>query len=220
MKTIRILLADDHVLIREGLSRLIGAEADMEVVSEASNGFEVLELVRGHRPDVIVMDLSMPGMDGLEATKRLKPVESGIKVVVLTVEDEEVYLRKLIQAGASGYVLKRSASEVLIEAIRTVATGGCYYDAKLTGKALAAQIGAANPPNQTSRQMLSRREKEVLILLAWGHSSKEIAARLDLSPKTVETYKVRIGDKLGLRSRTEFVRYALHQKWLNDTVRS
>ncbi len=216
MKPIRVLLADDHKLVRAGLLLLLNAQADLEVVGEAGNGKEALAQTRERRPDVVVMDLTMPDMNGLQATERLKAEHPEVKVVALTVHEDESYLRQLCQAGAAGYVLKRSAGEELIQAIRTVATGGLYYDATLANRALAHQMADAPSGPEPRAANLSEREKEVLVLLAWGHSNKEIAARLGLSVKTVETYKARIGEKLALRSRTQMVRYALRQGWLSD----
>jgi DNA-binding NarL/FixJ family response regulator len=217
MKKLRILLADDHKIVREGLRLLINSQPDMQVIGEAANGKEVLVKARDLKPDVVVMDLSMPELNGLQAAERLNAEHPGIKVVALTAHEDESYLRQLCKVGAAGYVLKRSAGDELVKAIGTVAKGGVYYEASLASKALAKQ-GAGSPVKGESRASdLSEREKEVLIMLAWGYSNKEIAGRLKLSVKTVETYKLRIGEKLGLRSRTEMVQYALRQGWLNET---
>jgi DNA-binding NarL/FixJ family response regulator len=218
MKTLQVLLADDHKMVREGLRLLIDSQPDMHVVGEAANGREVLVQARELKPDVIVMDLSMPELNGLQATERLRSEAPEIKVVAITANEDESYLRQLAKVGAAGYVLKRSAGDELVKAITTVAAGGVYFEATLASKALARQMGA--PPTKTRGKAqtadLSDREKEVLVLLAWGYSNKEIAAQLTLSVKTVETYKVRTGEKLGLRSRTEMVQYALRQGWLNE----
>lgn len=215
MKKLRILLADDHKMVREGLRLLIDSQPDMRVVGEAANGREVVQLARELKPDVVVMDLSMPELNGLQATERLKAESPEIKVVGLTANEDESYLRQLCKAGAVGYVLKRSAGDELVKAIGTVAGGGVYFEATLASKALAKQMSGGK--GDTGAVELSEREQEVLVMLAWGYSNKEIAAKLNLSVKTVETYKVRIGEKLGFRSRTEMVQYALRQGWLNET---
>jgi DNA-binding NarL/FixJ family response regulator len=218
MKKLRILLADDHKIVREGLQLLIDGQPDMKVVGEAGTGKEVIRAARELDPDVVVMDLSMPEMNGLQATQALKAEKPGMNVIALTVHEDETYLLQLCKAGAAGYVLKRSAGDDLIQAIRTVAGGGRHYDASLAGKALAGQVSQGSLATSSDRHDLSPREKQVLVNLAWGHSNKEIAAELELSIKTVETYKVRISEKLGLRSRTEMVQYALRQGWLDETA--
>jgi DNA-binding NarL/FixJ family response regulator len=156
-------------------------------------------------------------LNGLQATERLKAEWPETKVVALTAHEDESYLRQLCKVGAVGYVLKRSAGDELIKAIGTVAKGGVYFEATLANKALARQITGAPIKGESHASELSEREKEVLIMLAWGYSNKEIAGKLALSVKTVETYKLRIGEKLGLRSRTQMVQYALRQGWLNET---
>lgn len=220
MKKLRILLADDHKIVRDGLSLLINSQPDMRVVGEAANGKEVLLKARELKPDVVVMDLSMPELNGLQATQRLKAERPESKVVALTAHEDESYLTQLCKAGAAGYVLKRSAGDELVQAIATVAKGGVHFDATLASRALARQ-NPASPAGEPGRAgELSDREKEVLIRLAWGYSNKEIAAELDLSVKTVETYKARVGEKVGLRSRAEMVRFALRQGWLNESSTS
>lgn len=216
MKKLRILLADDHKMLRDGLRLLIDSQPDMQVIGEAANGREALQKARDLKPDLVVMDLSMPELNGLQATQLLKAEWPELKVVALTAHEDEGYLSQLCQAGAAGYVLKRSAGEELIQALHAVAKGGVHFEAALASKALARQMSGAAAHRGAHAAELSDREKEVLILLAWGYSNKEIAAELGLSVKTVETYKMRIGEKLGLRSRTEMVQYALRQGWLND----
>ena len=218
MKKLRILLADDHKMVRDGLRLLIDSQRDMRVVGESGNGKQALQQARDLKPNVVVMDLSMPELNGLQATERLKAERSASKVVALTVHEDASYLLQLCKAGAVGYVLKRSAGDDLIHAIRTVAGGGLHFDPTLASKALTGQRREA--PGKAGSQIsdLSEREKEVLILLAWGYSNKEIAGDLELSVKTVETYRVRINEKLSLRSRTEIVQYALRQGWLNEAA--
>ena len=217
MKKLRILLADDHKIVREGLRTLINSQPDMQVVGEAANGKEVLVKARELKPDVVVMDLSMPELNGLQATERLKIERPEMKVVALTAHEDEGYLRQLCKVGAAGYVLKRSAGDELVKAISEVAKGGVHYEASLASKALAKQAAGSPVKGESHTSDLSEREKEVLVMLAWGYSNKEIAGQFKLSVKTVETYKLRIGEKLGLRSRTKMVQYALRQGWLNET---
>jgi two-component system response regulator NreC len=217
MKKLRILLADDHKIVRDGLRLLIDSQPDMRVVGEAANGKEALQRAREIRPDVVVMDLSMPELNGLQATERMKAEFPDIKVVALTANEDESYLRQLCKAGAVGYVLKRSAGDELVKAIGIVARGGVHFEPSLASQALARQMTASPARMASGAADLSDREKEVVVLLAWGYSNKEIAGELSLSVKTVETYKVRIGEKLGLRSRTGMVQYALRQGWLNET---
>ncbi len=212
---LRILLADDHKIVRDGLRLLIDAHPGMSVVGEASNGQEALEQVRRLRPDVVVMDLSMPELTGLQATEKIRAEFPGLRIIALTAHEDESYLSQLCKAGAAGYVLKRSAGEELLQAISTVAAGGVHFEATLASRLLARQ--AAPPVPEAPAHELSPREKEVLLRLAWGYSNKEIASELNLSVKTVETYKVRVADKLGLRSRTEMVQFALRQGWLKES---
>lgn len=214
MKKLRILLADDHKMVRDGLRLLLDGQPGLRVVGEAANGREAVQKARELNPDVVVMDLSMPELNGLQAAERLKAELPGIKVVAMTANEDESYLRQLVKVGAVGYVLKRSAGDELVKAIGAVARGGVYFEATLASKALAKQMAGGN--GAAGAVELSKREKEVLVMLAWGYSNKEIAAQLALSVKTVETYKVRIGEKLGLRSRTQMVQHALRQGWLNE----
>jgi DNA-binding NarL/FixJ family response regulator len=216
MKKLRILLADDHKVVRDGLRLLIDGQRDMRVVGEAGDGKEALQQARALKPDVVVMDLSMPELTGLQATERLKAERPEVKVVALTVHEDPSYLLQLCRAGAAGYVLKRSAGDDLIRAIRAVAAGGLHFDPTLASKALTGRAGDSAAKGGLHAGDLSEREKEVLILLAWGYSNKEIAGDLSLSIKTVETYRVRIAEKLSLRSRTEMVQYALRKGWLNE----
>ena len=211
MKKLRILLADDHKIIRDGLKLLVNDQPDMHVVGEAGNGREVLEKARELKPNVVVMDLSMPELNGLQATTRLKEERPEIKVVALTVHEDESYLRQLCQAGAAGYVLKRSAGDELIQAIRTVAKGGLFFDATLANKALAGQRAPATAVGEPRAAELSEREKDVLIQLAWGFSNKEIAASLSLVEGTVKVHLTNILSKLRVSDRTQAVLAAMKQ---------
>jgi two-component system response regulator NreC len=206
---IRVLLVDDHAVLRAGLEALLGLEPDLEVVGKASTGEEGVERVHAVRPDVVVMDLGMPGMGGLEATRQIAASETGARVLVLTSHAEEEYLLPVLEAGGSGYVKKTSADEDLISAIRIVARGEVFlYPAAtkllLNGFRKAEARGDASPLEE-----LSDREREVLQLTAEGYSSVETGKRLFLSPKTVDTYRSRLMQKLGLAHRSDLVRFAL-----------
>ena len=211
MTKLRIVLADDHAVVREGMKTLISAQADMEVVGEAADGPSTVALVEKLDPDIVVVDVSMPGLNGAEVTKSLKESRPDRKVLALTVHEDRGYLRLLMGAGASGYVLKRAAADELIRAIRTVADGGTYLDPVVTGSVVAGYIGHPNG----QKADLSEREVEVVKFIAQGYSNKEIASQLELSVKTVETYKMRSLEKLGIRSRVGLVKYAAQQGWLN-----
>jgi DNA-binding NarL/FixJ family response regulator len=211
---LRVFLADDHAVVREGLKALVNAQPGMEVSGEAADGRTACQLVQELKPDVVVLDVSMPEMTGAQAAEHLRKTCPGVKVLALTVHEDKGYLRQLLQAGASGYVLKRAAAEELVHAIRTVAAGGVYLDPALAGKVVGSFVRP--PAGKGVGGDLSEREAEVARLIAAGHSNKEIAARLALSVKTVETYKARSMEKLGLSSRADLVRYAVQQGWLQD----
>lgn len=216
MKKLRLLLADDHAVIREGLKLLVNAQPDMEVIGEAGDGHEAWQRAKELQPDVVVMDISMPECNGAQATEHLASACPEIKVLALTLYEDEEYLRQLLQAGASGYVLKRAAAEDLTQAIRTVAAGGVYLDPRMAGKVVGGYIGKPSPEDEPRRGDLSERETEVLCLIAQGYSNKETAAKLHISVKTVETYKTRLMEKLKFHSRVDLVRYALQQGWLRE----
>ena len=216
MAKLRVFLADDHNIVRAGLKALVNAQEDMEVVGEAADGQAACDLALQVAPDVVVMDVSMPVLNGAMATARLRRARPGLRVVALTVHEDRTYLKQLLEAGASGYVLKRAVADDLIRAIRTVAAGGTYLDPAVAGKVVGGFVHGQQSPGDPRGNALSDREEEVLRLIAGGHTNKEIAARLDLSVKTVETYKTRSMEKLGLGSRAEIVRYAVIQGWLAD----
>ena len=216
-EAIRILLADDHAMLRSGLRALLEAEDDLEVVGEAGTGEEAVEMAEGLHPDVVVMDRSMPGIGGLEATRRIASPspsqgseEPATRVLVLTMHAEEEHLLPVLDAGGSGYVNKRSADEELIEAIRTVARGDVflYPDA---AKLLLQGFRGKPTDEEDPLTRLSERELEVLGFTAEGFSAAEIGKKLSISPKTVDTYRSRIMEKLGLHHRSELVRFALQQ---------
>ena len=216
MSKLRVFLADDHAVVREGLRSLLNAQTDMEVIGEAADGQAAVDAAAELRPDVIVMDISMPKMGGAEATKLLKGLCPDAKIVALTVHEDRTYLRQLLESGVSGYVLKRAAAEELVHAVRTIAAGGVYLDPTLAGKVVGGFVKKSNARGIADTRDLSEREEEVFRMIAKGASNKEIAALLDISTKTVETYKSRSMEKLGLSSRTDIVRYALQQGWLAD----
>lgn len=217
MNKLRILLAEDHETIRDGLKLLVGSQPDMEVVGEADNGRVAVQLAQQLLPDVAVMDVSMPELNGLQATKKLKRQCPQVKVLALTRHTDGGYLQQLLQAGASGYVLKQSKSAELLRAIRAVAAGQTYLDPALTGKVIDSFIGRRGLRGASAETKLTDREAEILRLIAVGYINKEVAARLSLSVKTVETHKARGMEKLGMKSRVDLVRYAMLQGWLQDT---
>lgn len=212
---LRILLADDHVVVRQGLKLVIEGQKDMVVVSEAGDGASAIQQAQELKPDVVIMDISMPGMNGLVATRTLKRVLPNCVVVTLTRHGDDAYLQELMRAGASAYVLKQSAPLELITAIRTCASGGQYLDSALTARVTGFLGRDGRKPNSPGVTP-SERESEVLRLIAAGYSNKEIATRLTLSVKTVEAHKANAMRKLGLNGRIDIVKYAILQGWLKD----
>jgi two-component system, NarL family, response regulator NreC len=200
---IRIVLADDHAVVRSALRMLLDAEADFEVVAEAGDVESALRYVRGHKPDVLILDLNMPGGSGLGAIPGVAEVSSATRVVVLTMQDEPAFAREALQAGALGYVLKEAADDQLVEAVRRAAAGETYLQPEL-GARLAAE--PSGPPDD-----LTDREVEVLRLIALGHTNAEIAGQLYLSVRTIESHRAHIQQKLRLTTRSELVRYALER---------
>lgn len=216
MVALRILLADDHVVVREGLKSLINAQTGMTVVGEAVDGLTACQEAKRLRPDLVVMDVSMPKLTGSQATERLAKECPQVKVLALTVHEDKGYIRQLLAAGAAGYVLKRAAAAELIHAIRVVAGGGIYLDPTMAGKVVGGFVHRGSSDHDSHSAALSEREAEVGRLTAAGYSNKEVAARLELSVKTIETYRARAMEKLGLQSRADLVRYAVQQGWLQD----
>ena len=215
MNKLNVLLADDHEMLLEGLKVLINSQPDMQVVAEATSGTMAVEKAKQCKPDVVVMDISMPDGNGLKATHVFKQMLPQTRILVLTRHDEPVYMRQLLQAGVHGYMVKRAAANSLVAAIRTVAGGGVYVDPSLADRVVEGFVGR-NATNRLQEVKLSEREGEVLRLTAWGHSNKEIAAALRVGVKTIETYKARVMSKLGLQSRAEIVRYAVRQGWMDE----
>ena len=214
-EVVRVLLVDDHAVVREGLKALINSQTDMTVVGEAEDGVQAIEAAQRLQPNVLVMDLSMPNMGGAEATLSVREKCPEVKVLALTVHAERSYLRQLLSAGASGYVLKRAASEELVRAVRAVAAGGVYIDPTVAGAIVEEYLEGA-PETGPAASALSEREHDVLVRIARGYTNKEIAADLELSVKTVETYKARVAEKLGLRTRVDIVRWASRNGLLTE----
>ena len=217
MNKLRIILAEDHETIRDGLKLLVNARSDMEVIGEADNGRKALQLADEFSPDVVVMDISMPELNGLQATKKLKDKCPKVRVLILTRHTEPGYLQELLQAGASGYVLKQSKSEELIRAILAVAAGQTYLDPAVTERAVTQLRESGQDTRKVPNANLTAREADVLRLIALGYVNKEVAARLNLSVKTVEAHKSNAMNKMGMKSRVDIVRYAVLQDWLQDT---
>ncbi|MBK8464771.1 MAG: response regulator transcription factor [Chloracidobacterium sp.] len=215
-KIIRILLAEDHQTVREGVKLLVNAQPDMEVVGEAGDGEIAIKEAERLAPDIIVMDVSMPTLNGLKATKRLRRQNPDIKILTLTRHTDDGYLQQLIGAGANGYVLKQSAPTELINAIRTVAAGNSYLDPALTRKVMGGYVNRATSLRGENKGDLTDRENEVLKLISFGYSNKEVAEWLGLSVKTIESHKTNAMKKLGISSRIDIVRYAILQDWLQD----
>ena len=213
---LRILIADDHEMVREGLKALLNAEPDMEVVAEAGDGESALAQARLAKPHLVLMDVSMPGMNGLEATAALTECCPEVKVLAVSRHRGRGYVQQLLSAGASGYVLKQSSSEEILRAVRAIAHGATYVDGAVS-QDVFTPLGLGPERSRGSTESgLSAREEEILRLVAWGYSNKEIAARLELSVKTVESHKTNASTKLGLNSRVDVVRLALLRGWLRE----
>jgi len=211
---IRVLLADDHAVLRSGLRALLNLEPDFEVVGEASTGREAVELAQKLKPDVIVMDITMPEMDGMQAAEEIQRLGLPSRLVMLTVHAEEDYLFQALRLGASGYVLKSSADTDLMEAIRSAHHGDVFLYPSAVKKLLCEYLKGGKEPRQ-EYDILAAREKEVLKLTAEGYTNHEIAERLVISTKTVDTYRQRIMEKLRLHHRSDLVRYALRRGLLS-----
>ena len=210
---LRVLVADDHPVVLAGIRALLDRNPGIEIIGEAHDGRTALQMAIELQPSILVLDFSMPDLNGVEVTKRLLAERPHSKVIVLTVHEDRSYLRKLIEVGAVGYVLKRSAADDLLRAIQAVAAGGVYLDPSIAGHAIDRTPNRLKEATN-GRAELSEREVEVLRLTAVGHSNKAIANILRISVKSVETYKARAMDKLGFRSRVELVGYAVEKGWL------
>ena len=217
-KKLRIVLAEDHQTVREGIKLLVDAQPDMEVIGEAGDGEAAVALAAKLDPDIVLMDISMPVLNGLKATKKLRALKPHVKILTLTRHTDDGYLRQLISAGANGYVLKQSAPAELINAIRSVGEGNSFLDPSLTQKVMGGYVSKVESlRGEGGRGDVSTRESEVLRLIALGYSNKEIATRLDLSVKTIEAHKANAMRKLGISGRIDIVRYAILQGWMQDT---
>lgn len=204
-KKIRILLADDHRMVRQGFKLILQGEDDMAVIGETGNGREAVAMAQSLKPDVVVMDVTMPELNGIEATRRIRETEPFVRVLALSVHRDGVYVREIVRAGAEGYILKESADSELIAAVRAVAQGNSYLSPEVAGAVLKDyRKHATNPVD-----LLSSREREVLQLIAEGKTNKEIANKLNLSVYTVDGHRTRIMEKLGLHSAGELVRFAI-----------
>ncbi len=215
---IRVVLADDHAVVRAGLKAVLGTAKDIDVVGEAKDGREAIGLVDRFNPDVVVMDLSMAGMDGSAATKEIVAKGGPTRVLILTMHSEEDYLVTLLEAGASGYLVKSAADRELVDAVRAVAKGDVYVR-PMAARVLARGLTRKDPQrvDRERFEKLTERERDVLRLTAQGYSAPEIGERLFISPKTVDTYKQRINEKLGLSHRADYVQFALRLGLLAQT---
>lgn len=208
MTPIRLVLVDDHQIVRAGLRMLFAAEPDMEIVGEVDNGADAIRMVQELQPDVVIMDVAMPGMNGIEATRRIKEVTPYTAVLALTMHEDEEYFFEMLNAGASGYIPKRAAPDDLVAAIRAVAQGNVFLHATLA-RFLMRDVLQREEPTAGDDDGLTARELEVLTLIAEGLTSREIAQQLVISPKTVDRHRENIMAKLNLHSRAELVRYAV-----------
>ncbi len=202
-----ILIADDHAIVRAGLRALIKAEPGLDLVGEAAGGYEAIELVEQTHPEVVVLDLSMPDLDGISVTRSIKPNFPNLHILILTLHEDEALLKEAIKAGAEGYILKRAAESELVSAIRTILRGNLYVDPSMVKVLLGEPIKtiAEQPPPV---EALTPREKEILKMIVEGYTNRQIGEQLSISIRTVEGHRANISEKLGLHSRVEFVRYA------------
>jgi DNA-binding NarL/FixJ family response regulator len=212
-----VILADDHPIVLAGIKALVALAPDIEVIGEATNGAEALTMINTLQPDVVVLDMSMPELNGVVVARRLYEAGSSCKIIALTVHEEPAYLRQLLEVGMGGYVLKRSAAEELVRAIHVVYRGGTHFDPRIAGLVAENTVRRSQSMTSANTAILTQRENDVLRMTALGHSQKAIAASLALSIKTVDTYKLRAMEKLSFRSRVDLVRYAFDQGWLSGS---
>jgi two-component system response regulator NreC len=205
--TIKILLVDDHTLVRQGLKLILSAHSDLEVIGEAANGREAVELSQKLKPDVVLMDVAMPELNGIEATKRMVEANSRVRVLVLSMHKEPVYVREILRAGARGYILKDAIDTELLSAVRSVARGDGYVSPAVSG----ALLGDYRQNVTSPLDLLSGRERQVLQLIAEGKTNKEIATHLNLSVYTIDSHRGKVMEKLNLHSTGELVRFAMKQ---------
>ncbi len=217
MNKLRILIAEDHEIVRSGLKLTIESQSDMEVVGEAGDGREAIRLAEELKPDIVVMDVSMPVLNGLLASAKLVRTMPEIKILTLTRHTDEAYLQELLQAGVCGYILKQSAADDLIRAIRSIAKGDKYLDPAIAGKIFDSYTETRDKMRgEVHSVKLTARESETLRLIALGYSNKEIAEQFDLSVKTVESHKANAQQKLNISSRREIISYAILQGWMRE----
>jgi two-component system response regulator NreC len=214
---VRVLLADDHQVVRKGLRMLVDGQPDMECVGEASDGRQAVAGVRDTLPDVAVLDVSMPRLNGLEAAELIRAEFPAVRVLALTRHADDAFLLRLLKAGVAGYVLKQSSADVMLAGIRAVAEGGSFLDPAVMGTVMGTFARDLTRTGAPATVDVTEREREVLRLIAWGYSNKEIAGKLDISVKTVEAHKANAMRKLNMRGRVDIVQYALLQGWLRNS---
>jgi two-component system invasion response regulator UvrY len=205
---IKILVVDDHTLVRDGLCRLLDGESDMEVVGQAGSGHKAVELSRDRKPDVVLLDYSLPDLDGLETTRQIVGLQLGIRILILTMYANEEYATRLIRAGAAGFLVKAASTDELLGAIRKVARKGVYVSPSIMEK-MVSRMGQS--PEDAPESVLSDREMQVLLRLAKGSTTREVSGSLNLSVSTVETYRSRILEKLNLRNNSDLTRFAIRR---------
>jgi len=209
---IRILVVDDHTLVREGLCRLLDSEEGFEVVGQTGSGHEAVRLCNELKPNVVLLDYKLPDIDGLETTEQIMSMKTGARILILTMYANEEYAIRLIRAGAAGFIVKGASTDELLEAIRKVSNRGTYVSPSILEK-MAVRVG--QPQGETPESVLSNREMQVLLRLAWGATSREVSDELSLSLSTVETYRSRILEKLGLRNNSDLTRFAIRRKLID-----
>ncbi len=209
MDKIRVMVADDHALVREGISALLGFCSDIEVVGEASDGNEAIKHARALKPDIILMDIGMPNLGGLEATVELRKTEPGIKIIILTQYDDREYIARFLKAGVSGYLLKKAVGSELVNAIRTVQKGEVYLFSSIATEVVAGYLGKHGVTEEDPYEKLTDREKQVLKLIAEGQSHKQIACCLNISVKTVIAHQTNISEKLDIHNRMGLAKFAI-----------
>ncbi len=221
MTTTRILIVDDHGVVRSGLKLILSAEQDFELVGEAATGLEAVSLAATLEPDIVLLDIGMPGMNGLEAARLIRQRTPDVRIVILTVYDDEAYLQQFLEIGVAGYVLKQAADTELVAAIRAVQRGESFIYPSLTAQLISLYLKQSKPPPapEDNPAELSPRETEVLRLVALGYTGQQIGDQLSISASTVETHRGHIMDKLGLKGRAQLVRYALSKGLLEEAAR-
>jgi len=208
---VKVLVVDDHAVVREGIKMVLGSDPELEVVGEASSGEEAIEKVRELEPSVVVMDIGMPGLSGFEATRRIKQSHPDVKVLALTVHDSEAYVFQMLQAGATGYVVKRAPAADVISAVKEAYRGEAVLHPSVAKLLIRDYLSRVEKGEEASYDLLSDREREILKLIAEGETNKEIAEMLFLSIKTVQAHRANLMRKLGMHDRTELVKYAIRK---------